>query len=86
MASSGRGEAIGTVTLVQEGRFRLTADDDWSQLFVLGHGAALEAQDLKPLAEAGTRVRVRYRETEYRTGLIVLAMYHASEPSEQGAG
>ncbi|WP_152527962.1 hypothetical protein [Lutibaculum baratangense] len=54
--------AIGIITVVQEGRFRLSREDGSSELYILHRNAPLEPQDLKPLAARGTRVRVRYED------------------------
>lgn len=51
----------GIVTIVQEGRFQLLDDDGVAHLFLLGHGAAVEPQQLAPLQKRQARVRVRYR-------------------------
>lgn len=41
---------IGIITVVQEGRFRLSSDDGRSLLFTLDRHAPLEPQDLPALA------------------------------------
>jgi hypothetical protein len=46
----------GIITVVQEGRFRLSSDDGRSFLFTLSNGAALEPQDLPPLLQARVEV------------------------------
>jgi hypothetical protein len=50
----------GFVSAVQEGRFRLVADDGRVMPFVLSHKASAEPQDLPPLAARAARVRVSY--------------------------
>jgi len=50
----------GVVTIVQEGRFQLTDESGVSHLFVLGHGAAAEPDQLPALQARQARVRVRY--------------------------
>jgi hypothetical protein len=50
---------VGRVNLVQEGRFQLVEDDGRSTLFILGHDAPLEPQDLPALQRRGTRIAVR---------------------------
>ncbi len=57
----------GVVTIVQEGRFQLLDDDGVGHLFLLGHGAAPEPEQLAPLQHNQSRVRVRYTDAE---GLI----------------
>ena len=47
----------GIISVVQEGRFRLSADDGRSILFTLASSAPLEPQDLPGLL-AGPRVEV----------------------------
>jgi hypothetical protein len=56
-----RGRIIG----VQEGRFRLVADDGRVMPFVLSHKAAAEPQDLPPLMAKAVRVRVSYSESRH---------------------
>jgi hypothetical protein len=51
----------GMVTIVQEGRFQLIDDDGVGHLFLLGHAAALDPEQLAPLQRDQTRVRVSYR-------------------------
>lgn len=55
----------GTVTVVQEGRFRLASDDGIVRQFVLSRDAALEPQDLPPLATGQVRVRVHCRGSDH---------------------
>ncbi len=55
-------QAWGIITIVQEGRFRLVADDGRSHLFVLHRNASVEAQDLPSLVE-GDEVGVAYTAT-----------------------
>lgn len=50
----------GVVTIVQEGRLQLTDDHGVSHLFILGHNAAAETEQLAPLQRRQARVRVRY--------------------------
>ena len=57
----------GTVTLVQEDRFRLAADNGAQRLFILSHRARLRLDELQGLARSQRRVRVAYRDAE---GLI----------------
>lgn len=57
----------GVVTIVQEGRFQLLDDDGVGHLFLLGHAAASEPEQLAPLQHSQSRVRVQYTDAE---GLI----------------
>ena len=50
----------GVITAVQEGRFRLVADDGRVLVFVLSHKSAAEPQDLQRLPHPATTVRVEY--------------------------
>jgi hypothetical protein len=50
----------GLVTIVQESRFQLTDDRGVAHLFVLDHGASVEAGELTPLRHHQWRVRVDY--------------------------
>jgi hypothetical protein len=56
---------LGRVIAVQEGRFRLVADDGRVMPFVLSHKAAAEPQDLPLLVARTTRVRVSYTESQH---------------------
>lgn len=49
----------GIITVVQEGRFRLSSDDGRSILFTLSSHAPLEPQDL-PWLRGGARVEVGF--------------------------
>lgn len=64
--------AEGILTLVQEGRFKLVTPEGRVLLFVLAHDAAIEAQDLPPLARAQTPVRVAYM----RPDRLIAAVAH----------
>jgi hypothetical protein len=61
---------VGIITLVQETRFKLAADDGCSKLFVLSHSAAIEPQDLLPLMRRGGRVVVRFNNAESQIAAI----------------
>ena len=63
-------EMTGVVTIVQEGRFQLTDEDGVSHLFILGPLASTETGQLRPLAKAQTRVRVRYVDGRKVIGLV----------------
>jgi hypothetical protein len=65
----------GVVTIVQEGRFQLTGDDGVSHLFILGHSAAAETEQLTLLQRRQARVRVRYRKAANLIGDTVSAIY-----------
>ena len=51
----------GIVTIVQEGRFQLLDDNGVAHLFLLGHQAAAETEQLPPLQRRQARVRVSYK-------------------------
>ena len=61
----------GIISVVQEGRFRLSADDGRSIPFTLASNASLEPQDLPSLL-AGPRVQVDYTAAD---GLNVLVAH-----------
>ena len=61
---------IGTVLLVQEGRFQLRDEQGAAHLFILGHASWAETDQLPALARAQRRVRVSYEEPENIVGLI----------------
>lgn len=50
----------GTISAVQEGRFRFAADDGRVLSFMLSHKCAAEPQDLPKLQAAGVPVRIGY--------------------------
>ncbi|CUH11497.1 hypothetical protein JSE7799_00183 [Jannaschia seosinensis] len=58
---------FGVITVVQEGRFRLSSDDGRSLLFALDRHAALEPQDLPALLTR--RVAVACTDTPGRRAL-----------------
>lgn len=60
--------AFGVITVVQEGRFRLSTRDGRSLLFTLDHGAALEPQDLGRFLDRG-RVAVAFTRSDGRKAL-----------------
>lgn len=53
----------GRITIVQESRFHLAADDGRGYLFILGRDANVGADDLRRLQAAGARVAVAYTGT-----------------------
>jgi hypothetical protein len=65
----------GVVTIVQEGRFQMSDDDGVSHLFILGHAAAAETEQLAALQKRQARVRVRYRPAANVIGNTVSAIY-----------
>jgi hypothetical protein len=64
----------GIVTIVQEGRFRMTDDDGVSHLFILSHAASAEPQQLAALQARQARVRVRYKPAPGLIGNIATAI------------
>lgn len=73
--------ADGVITVVQEGRFKLVTDGGRVMHFVLAHDAAIEAQDLLPLAQALTRVRVAYTRPDH----LIAALAHRLSTRERAA-
>ncbi len=68
----------GVVILVQESRFQLTDDRGVSHLFILGHDASAEPDQLAPLSQRQARVRVRYTRPENLIGLVAHSVSSAS--------
>ena len=64
----------GVVTMAQESRFQLTDDRGVSHLFILGHDAAAEPDQLAPLSRGQARVRVRYTRPRNLIGLVAHAI------------
>jgi len=64
----------GIVTIVQESRFQLTDDEGVSHLFVLGHRALAEPDQLEPLQRRQARVTVRYTAARNVLGLVAHAI------------
>ena len=64
----------GIVTIVQESRFQLTDDAGVAHLFLLGHAAAAESDQLAPLQRSQARVRVRYVQPSNIIGLVAKAV------------
>ena len=60
-------QVIGSLMVVQEGRFRLRTEDGRTLLFLLASNANIEPQDLPGLKARGGRLQVDYKE---RKGLI----------------
>ncbi len=69
---------IGVITVVQEGRFRLSSDDGRSLLFVLDRHAAIEPQDLPALQMQ--RVTVAYTTPQAREALAAHAIHRRAAP------
>ncbi len=61
----------GVVTIVQEGRLQLTDDHGVSHLFILGHNAPPETEQLGPLQRRQARVRVTYRPAQNLIGNVL---------------
>ena len=61
----------GVVTIAQEGRFQMTDDAGVSHLFILGHSAAAEPQQLAALQARQARVWVHYRPAANLIGNVV---------------
>jgi hypothetical protein len=59
---------IGTVTIVQEGRFQMTDEAGVSHLFLLSPSAAAETDQLAALQRCQAKVRVLYRPTKNLIG------------------
>ncbi len=84
--------AIGIISVVQEGRFRLSREDGSSDLFFLHRFAPLEPQDLEPLARQQLRVKVVYEDAPGRIAGLVHDIVEARNPafaraaSRAGAG
>ena len=69
---------FGVITVVQEGRFRLSSNDGRSLLFALDRHASLEPQDLPALLTR--RVEVAYTEATARRSLTAHAIRPAGTP------
>jgi oxalate decarboxylase/phosphoglucose isomerase-like protein (cupin superfamily) len=65
----------GIVTIVQESRFHMTDNDGVSHLFILGHAASAEPQQLASLQARQAHVRVRYKPASGLIGNIATAIY-----------
>ncbi len=63
-------EMEGIVVIVQEGRFQLLDTAGVGHMFILGHGAAAETEQLGPLQARQARVRVTYKEPKNVIGLV----------------
>jgi len=70
----------GIVTIVQEGRFQLMDDGGVSHLFLLGHKAGAEPEQLPPLQHRQARVRVQYTPARNLIGLIAHSVELADQP------
>lgn len=67
----------GTITAVQEGRFRLVAEDGRVLPFILSHKSRTEPQDLAELKTVA-RVRVDYADSPH----LIAAVAHRVEIEE----
>jgi hypothetical protein len=79
----------GTVTTVQEGRFRLVDDNGGAPLFLLHHGAAAEPEQLPQLQHRQSRVRVGYTHAPGLLGHVARRIVRAiprSRPALYPAG
>ncbi|MGN6675928.1 MAG: hypothetical protein ACTHMJ_02690 [Thermomicrobiales bacterium] len=63
MATATRQTQSGRITIVQESRFHLAAEDGRGYLFILARGANVGADDLCRLQASGARVTVTYSGT-----------------------
>lgn len=70
----------GTVVLVQEGRFKLVTDGGRVMHFVLAHNAAIEPEDLPPLAQRQARLRVAYQRPDH---LVAAVAHRLSVPDHK---
>lgn len=61
---------LGIMTVVQEGRFRLTKPDGLALHFSLAHPAQTAAQDLTTLCTRFAHVCVAYERVEGRSSLV----------------
>ena len=68
----------GIVSGVQEGRFRLVADDGRVMSFVLSHKASAEPQDLPPLAARAAPVWISYSDSPH----LIACVAHRVEIEE----
>ena len=75
--------ADGIITVVQEGRFKLVTDTGRVMHFILAHDAAIEPEDLPPLAQAQTPVRVAY--TKPKPDHLIAALAHRLDTREREA-
>ncbi|UEM03305.1 hypothetical protein JL101_025610 [Skermanella rosea] len=67
----------GTITIVQEGRFKMEPEDGQPMLFVLAPSAPVEPQDLPGLQRSQARVTVHYKDADGRIAGIVQDMWLA---------
>jgi len=67
-------QVLGIVTIVQEGRFRLTTPDGGALHFSLAHPAQTAAQDLAILGTRLAHVCVAYERVEGRSALVAHAI------------
>jgi hypothetical protein len=67
--------AAGIVTVVQEQRFLLAADDGSTRLFILTHKAPIEGRDLQGLRGRGARVEVHYEDVPDLAAHVAYRIY-----------
>ncbi len=60
----------GVITIVQESRFQLTDMAGVSHLFLLSHSSMAEPEQLVPLQDAATPVRVNYTQPRNIIGMV----------------
>jgi len=77
-------QLTGTVTVVQERRFRLLDEEGRSHLFVLAHDAPVEPASLQRRI-AGAPVTVRYRRAPDLIALIASNVFTAAEARSEEA-
>ncbi|KJB94430.1 hypothetical protein [Skermanella aerolata] len=75
----------GTITIVQEGRFKMEPEDGQPMLFVLSHSAPIEPQDLPELQRSQAQVTVRYEDSATLIAGVVHDIGWADEPSHRQA-
>ncbi|HEX5502496.1 MAG TPA: hypothetical protein VFW96_07720 [Thermomicrobiales bacterium] len=76
----------GRITIVQESRFHLAADDGRGYLFVLARGANVGADDLGRLRAAGARVAVAYTGTPGLASCVAHEVRPAAREAVSAAG
>jgi hypothetical protein len=76
-------QMTGTITVAQEGRFRINSDDGRSTLFVLAHDAPLEPQDLPPLVARNARLTVHYSAAQ---GVVAALAHDLTLPGGRARG
>ena len=62
--------ATGTITLVQEQRFKVAGNDGTTRHFILSHHASLDGSDLLRLQQGGRPVEVDYDDVDELVGHV----------------